>query len=177
MMSIPAYALKSSVQNQKFGIPEGGGIVNVLGNIQNDDPTSFVVLTEVHVFDQANNEVFVTGGLLSSLDTTTPNPADFITLQPNTPTGNPGSFFPSSAGGDLLEFSATQPFTAKLEVSGYTFTGTPPTTPPPSDLLGTFTFQAVAGAPEPSTLGFLALGAGALAATFRPVRRRIASRR
>jgi hypothetical protein len=158
MATTPAHALKSSIQNQKFGIPEGGGLVSVFGNLQNDDPTSFVVLTEVHVFDQTNNEVFVTGGLLVNLATTTPNPSDFITLEPNTPAGNPNSFFPSSAGGELVSFSATDPFTARLDVSGYTFTGTPPTVPPPSDLLGTFTFQAVAAAPEPPALALLALG-------------------
>jgi hypothetical protein len=178
MAPAPAHAaLKSSIQNKKFGIPEGGGLVSIIGNLQNDDPTNFVVLTEVHVFDEASNEVFVTGGLLSNLATNTPNPADAITLEPNTPAGNPNSFFPSSAGGELLSFSANDPFTAKLEVSGYTFIGTPPTTPPPSDLLGTFTFQAVAAAPEPSTLGLLALGTGAAATILRPIRRRIASPR
>jgi len=176
MAPAPAHAIMSSVQGKKFGIPEGGGLVSVFGNIQNDDPTNFVVLTEIHVFDEANNEVTVTGGLLSNLATTTPDPSDFITLEPNTPVGNPNSFFPSVAGGKLLEFTAEQPFTATLQVSGFTFTGTPPNPPPASDLLGTFTFQAVFAAPEPSALGLLALGIGTLT-TLRPLRGKKVPRR
>src|SRR5262249_24911854 len=143
LASAPAYALKSSIQGGKFGIPEGGGLVHVHGNLQNDDPTSFVVLSEIHVFDDTSNEVLVTGGLLSNLATTPPEPSDFITLEPNTPGGNPNSFFPSPAGGELLVIDADQPFTATLRVSGYTYIGTPPSTPPASDTLGTFTFQTV----------------------------------
>jgi hypothetical protein len=156
----PAHALKSSIQSKSFGLPEGGGIVHVFGNLQNDDPTSFVVLTEVHVFN-GPNEVAVTGGLLSKIATTSPNPSDFITLAPDTPTDNPNSFFPSPAGGELLTFTWQTPATATLKVSGYTYIGTPPVTPPPSELLSTFTFQVGVTAPEPPSLALLVLGAGA----------------
>jgi hypothetical protein len=171
----PARALKSSIQSKSFGLPEGGGIVHILGNLQNDDATSFVVLTEVHVFN-GPDEVPVTGGLLANIATTSPNPSDFITLEPNTPAGNPNSFFPSPAGGELLTFTWKTPATATLQVSGYTYIGTPPVAPPPSDLLGTFTFQVGVTAPEPPTLGLLAIGVGTAAAAIRPVRRSTASR-
>jgi hypothetical protein len=170
-----AQTLKSSIQSKSFGLPEGGGIVHVTGNLQNDDPTSFVVLTEVHVFN-GPNEVPVTGGLLGSLATTTPDPGDFITLEPNTPLGNPNSFFPSPAGGELLTFTWKTPATATLLVSGYTYTGTPPEPPPPSDLLGTFTFQIGVTAPEPPALGLLALGIG-VPATLRHLSGRMPRRR
>jgi len=172
-----AGGLKSSIQSKSFGLPEGGGIVHVSGNLQNDDPTAFLVLTEVHVFN-GPNEVPVTGGLLSSLATTTPDPSDFITLEPNTTLGNPNSFFPSVAGGELLTFTWKTPALATLQASGYTYIGTPPQPPPASDLLGTFTFQVGVTAPEPSALALLALGTAGAAATFRPaIRRRIATRR
>jgi hypothetical protein len=169
-----AGGLKSSIQSKSFGLPEGGGIVHVFGNLQNDDPTTFLVLTEVHVFN-GPKEVPVTGGLLSNLATTTPNPSDFITLEPNTPVGNPNSFFPSPAGGELLTFTWKIPALATLQVSGYTYIGTPPNPPPASDLLGTFTFHVGVTAPEPPTLALLALGATMAAAMLYPFCRRIVS--
>jgi hypothetical protein len=166
----PARALKSSIQSKSFGLPEGGGIVHVFGNLQNDDPTSFVVLTEVHVFN-GPAEVPVTGGLLSNIATASPNPSGFITLEPDTPAGNPNSFFPSPAGGELLTFTWKTPATATLQVSGYTYVGTPPVTPPASDRLGTFTFQVGVTGPEPSALALLAIAGGPAVAAILALRR------